>query len=54
MGEFFDKTFLPAIKKLVEAKLSYDEVKRRLKIPSTWGAKITCEQFRERATLDKR
>jgi hypothetical protein len=54
MGEFFDKTFLPAIKKMVEASMSYDEVKRRLKIPSTWGAKITGEQFKERATLDKR
>jgi hypothetical protein len=54
MGEFFDKTFLPAIKKMVIANMSYDEVKSRLKIPSTWGAKITGEQFKERATLDKR
>ena len=54
MGEFFDKTFLPAIKKMAEANMSYDEVKRRLKIPSTWGAKITGEQFKERATVDKR
>ena len=54
MGEFFDKTFLPAIKKMVEASMSYDEVKRRLKIPSTWGAKITGEQFKERAIVDKR
>jgi hypothetical protein len=54
MGEFFDKTFLPAIKEMVEAGMSYDEVKRRLKIPSTWGAKITGEQFKERATVDKR
>ena len=53
MGEFFDKTFLPAIKKMVKADMSYDEVKRRLKIPSTWGAKITGEQFKERATVDK-
>jgi hypothetical protein len=54
MGEFFEKTFLPAIKKMAEAKMSYDEVKRRLKIPSTWGAKITGEQFKERAIVDKR
>jgi hypothetical protein len=54
MGEFFDKTFLPAIKKMVKANMSYDEVKSRLKIPSTWGAKITGEQFKERATVDKR
>jgi hypothetical protein len=54
MGEFFDRTFLPAITKMVEASMSYDEVKRQLKIPSTWGAKITGEQFKERATVDKR
>ncbi len=48
MGEFFDDVFLPAMKKLVEAGLSYDEVKRLVKIPSTWGAKISGEQFRER------
>ena len=54
MGEFFDKTFLPAITKMVEANMSYDELKSRLKIPSTWGAKITGEQFKERAIVDKR
>ena len=40
MGEFFDEVFLPSMKKLVEAGLSYDEVKRLVKIPTTWGAKI--------------
>ena len=50
MGEFFDAVFLPTLKKLVEAGLSYDEVKRLVKIPSTWGAKITGEQFRERTS----
>jgi len=48
MGEFFGSVFLPSLKKLVEAGLSYDEVKRLVKIPSTWGAKITGEQFDER------
>ena len=48
MGEFFDDVFLPTMKKLVEAGLSYDEVKRLVKIPTTWGAKISGEQFRER------
>jgi len=47
MGEFFDEEFLPTLKKLVEAGLSYDKVKRAVKIPSTWGAKISGEQFRE-------
>jgi len=48
MGEFFNVIFLPTLKKLVEADLSYDEVKRLVKIPSTWGAKITGEQFEDR------
>jgi hypothetical protein len=48
MGGFFEGTFLPAMKKLVEAGLSYGEVKRLVKIPATWGAKISGEQFRER------
>ena len=39
------------MKKLVEAGLSYDEVKRLVKIPGTWGAKISGEQFKERACL---
>jgi hypothetical protein len=54
MGEFFEKTFLPAIKKMVKADMSYDEVKSQLKIPSTWGAKINGEQSKERATVDIR
>src|SRR6476660_4724452 len=50
MGDFFEDAFLPTLKKLVEAGLSYDEVKRLVKIPSTWGAKISSEQFRERTS----
>lgn len=38
MGEFFEGVFLPTMKKLVKAGLSYDEVKRLVKIPTTWGA----------------
>jgi hypothetical protein len=49
MGRFFDEAFFPTMKTLVEAGLSYDEVKRLVKIPSTWGAKIKGGQFRERA-----
>jgi hypothetical protein len=48
MGAFFEDVFLPTMKKLVEAGKSYDEVKWLVKIPSTWGAKISGEQFRER------
>jgi len=49
MGKFFDEVFLPAMKKLVESNLSYDEVKRAVDIPARWGAKISGEQFRKRA-----
>ena len=48
MGEFFETMFEPTLKKLVKAGLSYDEVKRLIKIPTTWGAKITGKQFEER------
>ena len=47
-AHFFDGLFLPGLKKLVEAGLSYDEVKKVLKIPATWGAKIGGARFRER------
>ena len=51
MGAFFKMTFLPNMKKLVEAGMSYNEVKRLLKIPATWGAKITAEDFETRSAL---
>jgi hypothetical protein len=50
MGNFFDEVFFPTMKKLIEAGLSYDDVKRLVKIPTTWGAKITGEKFRERVS----
>jgi hypothetical protein len=50
LGDFFNEVFLSTMKKLVEAGLSYDEVKRLVKIPTTWGAKIKGEQFQERAS----
>jgi hypothetical protein len=50
MGKFFDEVFLPSMKKLVEAGLSYEQVKRLVKIPTTWGAKIKGDQFEERAS----
>ena len=52
MGAFFDDVFLPTLTKLVEAGLSYDEVKRLVRIPTTWGAKISGEQFRNRVKAD--
>jgi hypothetical protein len=49
MGDFFEDVFLPAMKKFIEGHLTYDEVKKIVKIPSTWGAKISGDQFQERA-----
>jgi hypothetical protein len=48
MGAFFDATFLPEIKKLVKDGMTYDGVKRRVRIPPIWGAKITGGDFVER------
>jgi hypothetical protein len=50
LGGFFGKVFLPAMKKLVRAGLSYEEVKEAVGIPGRWGSKISGEQFRERAS----
>ena len=47
LGAFFEDVFVPGLTKLVQAGLSYEEVKKLLKIPATWGAKITGGQFRE-------
>jgi len=49
IGGFFDTFLLPTITKLIEAHVSYEDVKRILKISPTWGDKITAEQFRERS-----
>ncbi len=49
LGAFFTASLLPTMRKLVEAHVSYEDVKRLLKISPTWGAKITGEQFRERS-----
>jgi hypothetical protein len=53
MGPFFQDVFLPALTRLAEAGLSYDEVKTLLKIPTTWGAKIRGRQFEEWASKFK-
>ena len=50
MGKFFEEVFLPSLKKLVEGRRSYEDVKRLVKIPSTWGAKITSKQFEDRVS----
>jgi hypothetical protein len=38
------------MKKHVDSRLSYDELKRLFKIPATWGAMNTGGRFRERAS----
>jgi hypothetical protein len=54
MGDYFDDVFWPSMKKLVQAGLSYEEVKKAVGISSRWGAKITGEQFRERVAAELR
>ncbi|MFO0907428.1 MAG: hypothetical protein U0794_03555 [Isosphaeraceae bacterium] len=49
LGPFFEEVFLPTMKRFVQRGLSYDEVKKAVKIPATWGAKLRGTQFRERA-----
>ncbi len=48
MEPFFGSVFLPTIKKLVDARLTYDQVKVLLKIPPAVGAKMTAKEFAER------
>jgi hypothetical protein len=48
MGGFFKKTFLPTMKKLVKADLSYDEVKKFVQIPATWGRRSPGSNSRRR------
>ena len=45
---FYGSVFLPAIKQLVDARLTYEQVKDILKMPPAVGAKITAKQFEER------
>jgi hypothetical protein len=48
MGDYFGRVFLPGLTTLVEARTSYEDVKRLLEIPATWGAKISGQQFEDR------
>ena len=48
LGAYFDDVLLPAMKQATAAGLTYGEVKAIVAIPSTWGAKVTGEQLRER------
>lgn len=45
LGEFYHTHFLKGITQMVLAGKSYDEVKALVNIPSTWGAKISSEDF---------
>jgi hypothetical protein len=47
---FYDTVFLPTIKKLVAAGLSYQQVKDLLELPPAVGAKITAEEFSKRTS----
>ena len=50
MGPFYGDVFLPMMKRLVAARLSYPRVKDLLEIPTAIGAKITGREFEQRTT----
>jgi hypothetical protein len=50
LGPYFDEVFLPTMKRLVAARLSYEKVKEILAMPPAVGAKIRADQFERRAS----
>jgi hypothetical protein len=50
IGPYFKQVFLPTMTKLVKAGLDYNDVKRAVKISTTWGAKINGDDFVQRST----
>ena len=48
-GPWFSGTFLPTMKQLVAARLSYEHLKTLLAMPPEVGSKISSRQFEERA-----
>jgi hypothetical protein len=50
MGPFFGSTFLPLMKQMVAAGLSYEEIKEAVDLPPAVGAKISGAEFERRAT----
>jgi hypothetical protein len=50
MEPFFGAVFLPSIKRLVEVRLTYEQVKAIVQISPAVGAKITRQQFVDRTT----
>jgi hypothetical protein len=50
LGPFYDSVLLPTMRKLVDARLSYEQVKQVLEIPSFIGATITAEEFASRTS----
>jgi hypothetical protein len=47
---FYDSVFLPTMKKLVDAHLSYQQVKNVVEIPAAIGARITALEFSSRTS----
>jgi hypothetical protein len=50
MGDYFSRTFLPTMQRLVKARLSYERLKQVLSMTPEMGAKITAEEFERRAS----
>jgi hypothetical protein len=49
LGAFYDGGFMPRMRQLVEARLTYARLKEVLQIPPDVGAKITSSEFERRA-----
>jgi hypothetical protein len=50
LGPFYDSVLLPTMRKLIDARLSYEQVKQVLEIPSSIGATIAAEEFANRTS----
>jgi hypothetical protein len=50
MGDYFARSFLSNMKRLVNARLSYERLKQVLSMPPDVGAKITAAEFERRAS----
>jgi hypothetical protein len=50
LGPWFPEVFLPTMKHLVAARLSYEKLKSLLEMPPEVGSKISAKQFEQRAS----
>lgn len=49
MGDFYKNEFLPAVQRLVQAGMTYDQIKKAVDFPAVRGAKLEGNVFVQRA-----